>query len=69
MNNQSRNNVLIVEDEPAIRWVLGEALRGWDYETVEAETRSEISLVFSAFPTERLLIAFGLPVAPCKTRS
>jgi CheY-like chemotaxis protein len=38
MNNQSWNKVLIVDDEPTIRWVLAEALRGWDYDTVEAET-------------------------------
>ena len=40
MSNQSWNKVLIVDDEPTIRWVLAEALRGWDYETVEAETGS-----------------------------
>ena len=38
MSNQSWNKVLIVDDEPTIRWVLAEALHGWGYETVEAET-------------------------------
>jgi CheY-like chemotaxis protein len=38
MSNQSLNKVLIVDDELTIRWVLAEALRGWNYETVEAET-------------------------------
>jgi len=38
MSNQSWNKVLIVDDEPSIRWVLAEALRGWGYDTIEAET-------------------------------
>ncbi|HEY7184687.1 MAG TPA: response regulator, partial [Blastocatellia bacterium] len=50
MNNQSLNKVLIVDDEPAIRWVLAEALRGWDYETVEAETGAA---TLAALVTER----------------
>src|SRR5215475_3207097 len=38
MHNQSWNKVLIVDDEPTIRWALNEALRGWGYETAEAGT-------------------------------
>src|SRR5262249_52364318 len=61
MNNQSRNKVLIVDDEPAIRWVLAEALRGWDYETVEAETGAA---TLAALVTERpaaALLDINLP--------
>src|SRR5262245_7308147 len=50
MNNQSWNKVLIVDDEPTIRWVLAEALRGWDYETVEAESGAA---TLAAIVTER----------------
>jgi DNA-binding response OmpR family regulator len=61
MSNQSWNKVLIVDDEPAIRWVLGAALRGWDYETVEAETGAATS---AALVTERpaaVLLDINLP--------
>jgi DNA-binding response OmpR family regulator len=53
--------VLIVDDEPAIRWVLAEALRGWDYETVEAETGAA---TLAALITERpaaALLDINLP--------
>jgi DNA-binding response OmpR family regulator len=61
MNNQSWNKVLIVDDEPAIRWVLAEALRGWDYETIEAETGAA---TLAAIVTERpaaVLLDINLP--------
>ena len=53
--------MLIVDDEPAIRWVLAEALRGWDYETVEAETGAA---TLAALVTERpaaALLDINLP--------
>src|SRR6266511_3981415 len=61
MSNQSWNKVLIVDDEPTIRWVLAEALRGWDYETVEAETGAA---TLAALVTERpaaVLLDINLP--------
>src|SRR5262249_56765241 len=61
MSNQSWNKLLIVDDEPAIRWVLAEALRGWDYETVEAETGAA---TLAAIVTERpaaVLLDINLP--------
>jgi CheY-like chemotaxis protein len=61
MSNQSWNKVLIVDDEPAIRWVLAEALRGWGYETVEAETGTA---ALAAVVTEQpavLLLDINLP--------
>jgi len=61
MNNQSWNKVLIVDDEPTIRWVLAEALRGWDYETVESETGAA---TLAAIVTERptaVLLDINLP--------
>ena len=61
MNNQSWNKVLIVDDEPTIRWVLAEELRGWDYETVEAETGAA---TLAALVTERpaaVLLDINLP--------
>jgi CheY-like chemotaxis protein len=56
MNNQSWNKVLIVDDEPTIRWVLAEALRGWNYETVEAETgASTLATIVTERPAAVLL--------------
>lgn len=34
----AKDRVLVVDDEPAIRYTLGEALRGWGYDHVEAGT-------------------------------
>ena len=48
----AKNKVLVVDDEPAIRYTLGEALRGWNYEHVEAGTIAEALALFeSEMPT------------------
>jgi DNA-binding response OmpR family regulator len=61
MSNQSRNKVLIVDDEPTIRWVLAEALRGWDYETVEAETGAATLASLVIERPEAVLLDINLP--------
>jgi DNA-binding response OmpR family regulator len=61
MNNQSWNKVLIVDDEPAIRWLLGEALRGWDYETVETETGAATLAALITERPEAVLLDINLP--------
>jgi DNA-binding response OmpR family regulator len=61
MSNKSWNKVLIVDDEPTVRWVLTEALRGWDYETFEAESGAA---TLAALVTERpaaVLLDINLP--------
>jgi CheY-like chemotaxis protein len=63
MSNQSLNKVLIVDDEPTIRWVLAEALRGWSYETVEAETgAATLAAIVTEQPTA-VLLDINLPDA------
>ncbi len=37
----AKNKVLVVDDESAIRYTLGEALRGWGYDHIEASTIKE----------------------------
>lgn len=61
MNNHSWNKVLIVDDEPAIRLMLGEALRGWGYETVEAETGANALAAMDAEQPIALLLDINLP--------
>jgi two-component system, NtrC family, response regulator AtoC len=47
----AKNKVLVVDDEPAVRYTLGEALRGWNYEHVEAGTiASALELFESEHP-------------------
>src|SRR6266508_3854001 len=46
----AKEKILIVDDEPMIRWTLNEALRGWEYDTVEAGT---VAGALAAFESER----------------
>ncbi len=62
-NNEhmAREKILVVDDEPMIRWTLTEALRGWGYEPIEAGT---VAGALSAFEGERptaVLLDINLP--------
>ncbi len=61
MSSQSWNKVLIVDDEPTIRWVLAEALRGWGYETVEAETGAATLAAVVTEQPAAVLLDINLP--------
>jgi CheY-like chemotaxis protein len=61
MSNQFWNKVLIVDDEPSIRWVLAEALRGWDYEPVEAETGATALATLGVEQPAAVLLDINLP--------
>src|SRR5437016_2464713 len=43
-----KDKILVVDDEKMIRWSLGEALRGWGFEPIEAETGSGALAAFEA---------------------
>ena len=60
MNNQKRK-ILVVDDEKMIRWSLGEALRGWGFEPIEADTVSAALAAFEAEPSATVLLDINLP--------
>jgi DNA-binding NtrC family response regulator len=53
--------VLIVDDERFIRTTLGEALRAWDFETVEADTVATAVRVFDQEEPAIILLDIDLP--------
>ncbi len=57
----NKKKILVVDDEKMIRWSLGEALRGWGYEPVEAETATAALLSFDADPPAAVLLDINLP--------
>src|SRR6185503_16164906 len=60
LNNQ-KQKILVVDDEKMIRWSLGEALRGWSYEPIEAETVSAALGAFDAESPAAVLLDINLP--------
>jgi two-component system, NtrC family, response regulator AtoC len=55
--------ILVVDDEKMIRWSLGEALRGWGFEPVEADTAGAALTAFDAEPPAAILLDINLPDA------
>jgi DNA-binding NtrC family response regulator len=60
LKNQ-KHRILVVDDEKMIRWSLGEALRGWGYEPIEAETVNAGLASFDADPPSAVLLDINLP--------
>jgi DNA-binding NtrC family response regulator len=60
LKNQKKR-ILVVDDEKMIRWSLGEALRGWGFEPVEAATVSAALAEFEAEPPAAVLLDINLP--------
>src|SRR2546425_4156106 len=58
-----KDKILVVDDEKMIRWSLGEALRGWGFEPVEAETGSGALAAFEAESPAAILLDINLPDA------
>ncbi len=56
-----KQKILIVDDEKMIRWSLGEALRGWGYEPIEAETAAGALAAFEADSPAAILLDINLP--------
>src|SRR5437773_8667832 len=58
-----KDKILVVDDEKMIRWSLGEALRGWGFEPIEAETGSGALAAFEAESPAAILLDINLPDA------
>src|SRR5262245_29706192 len=56
-----QERILVVDDEKMIRWSLGEALRGWGFEPVEASTASAALAAFESEPFAAVLLDINLP--------
>lgn len=56
-----KQKILVVDDEKMIRWSLGEALRGWGYEPIEAGTVSVALAAFDAEAPAAILLDINLP--------
>ena len=57
----NKQKILVVDDEKMIRWSLGEALRGWGYQPIEAETASAALALFDAESPAAVLLDINLP--------
>ena len=60
LKNQ-KHKILVVDDEKMIRWSLGEALRGWGYEPIQAETAAAALAAFDAEQPAAILLDINLP--------
>ena len=56
-----KDKILVVDDEQMIRWTLTEALRGWGYAPVEAETVEASLKAFEAEQPAAVLLDINLP--------
>jgi two-component system, NtrC family, response regulator AtoC len=60
LKNQ-KHKILVVDDEKMIRWSLGEALRGWGFEPIEADTAHAALTAFEADTPAAILLDINLP--------
>lgn len=59
--NTTRDKILIVDDDSAIRWTLGEALRSWNYQSIQAANLSEARKLFAEEEPGIALLDIDLP--------
>jgi two-component system response regulator AtoC len=57
----AKEKILVVDDEPLIRWTLNEALRSWGYEPLEAGTVAGALSSFEADRPVAVLLDINLP--------
>ena len=56
-----QQRILVVDDEKMIRWSLGEALRGWGFDPIEAATASAGLAAFESETPAAVLLDINLP--------
>jgi DNA-binding NtrC family response regulator len=59
--NTTRDKILIVDDDSAIRWTLGEVLRSWNYQSIQAANLSEARKLFAEEEPGIALLDIDLP--------
>ena len=57
----SNQEILVVDDDDAIRWTLKEALQSWGFNPIEAATVAEGTQVFNSFLPAAVLLDIDLP--------
>jgi DNA-binding response OmpR family regulator len=57
----AKESVLIVEDEPLIRWTIRQALTAWGFEPVEAADATAAMRAFEDHPPDVVLLDINLP--------
>jgi len=57
----STHEILVVDDDDAIRWTLKEALQSWGFNSIEASTVAEGTKVFNSFIPAVVLLDIDLP--------
>ena len=57
----AKNKILVVEDDHMNRWSLAKALRGWDYEVLEAGTVAEAISAYDSEQPAAVLLDINLP--------
>jgi two-component system, NtrC family, response regulator AtoC len=56
-----QQRILVVDDEKMIRWSLGEALRGWGFDAIEAATAGAALAAFESETPAAVLLDINLP--------
>jgi two-component system response regulator AtoC len=59
--NNSTKEILVVDDDQAIRWTLREALQSWGFMPIEAATVAEATKLFNAHLPAAVLLDIDLP--------
>src|SRR5450631_3674347 len=66
-----KGKLLIVDDEPAIRWALRKTLQGMNFEIVEAETGEQAIALVRTIRFDAVLLDIGMPgmngIEACRT--
>jgi two-component system KDP operon response regulator KdpE len=61
LEQASKGKLLIVDDEPAIRWALRKALQGMNFEIAEAENGDQAIALVRTIHFDALLLDIGMP--------